>query len=173
MFDGKRQENGQTIIRHLLILHRATHDDIVVAVAPVIGHTFHKTVDALCEEKEPQVASFLHHPPTFRTPFVRIFQKEIGGEAGEHQLAALNLPRLVTLPLDWQVEVASLSALTARYFTAVHLILAIHITVLASGADLGATMPRIPVDVYFPMLGHKVSRKVHKNKKKSLLLRKI
>ena len=156
MFDRKRQENGQPIIRHLLILHRATHDDIVVAVAPVVGHTFHKTVDALGEKEKPEIAPLFHHQPTFRPPFVSIFQKEIGSETGKHQFTALYLPRLVTFPLNRQVEVASLSTLAARYLASVHLILAIHITVLASRAYLGATMPWIPVGVYFPMLGHKV-----------------
>lgn len=113
MFDGERQENGQTIIRHLLILHRTAHDDIVIAIAPVVGCALHETINALGEKEKPKVAPLLHHLPAFRPPFIRIFQKKIGGKAGKHQLATLYLPRLVALPPHGEVEVARLSAFAA------------------------------------------------------------
>ena len=154
MLDWERQENRQTIIGHLLVFHRTAYDDIVIALAPVVGHTFHETVDAFCEEKEPEVASLPHHPPAFRSPFVGIFQEKVGGETSENNLAALDLPRFVTFLLHRQVEITCLTTLTARNLTAVHLILAVNITVFASRANFGATVPRIPIGVYFPALGH-------------------
>ena len=154
MLDGEGQKNGQTIIDHILIFHRASHNDIVIALAPVVGHTFHETVDALGEEKETEVAPLLHHPPTFRSPFVRVFQEDIGGETSEDNLTALNLPRPVAFPLHRQVEIARLAALAARNLAAVHLILTVNVTVFAPSANLGAAMPRIPVGIYFPMFGH-------------------
>ena len=154
MLDGKRPKNGQTIIDHILIFHCTSHHNVVIAFAPVVGHTFQETIDAFGEEKEPKVVSLFHHPPTFRPPFVRIFQEEIRGKASEDNLAALNLPRLVAFPLHRKVEIARLAALAARNLAAIHLILTVNIAVFAPGANLGATMPRIPVGVYFPMLGH-------------------
>ena len=154
MLDWERQENRQTIIGHLLVFHSTSYDDIVIALAPVVGYTFHETVDAFGEEKEPEVAPLPHHPPAFRSPFVGIFQKEVGGETSENNLTALNFPRFVTLLLHRKVEIACLSTHTARNLTAVHFILTIDIAIFASSANFGATMPRIPVGVYFPVLGH-------------------
>ena len=83
--------------------------------------------------------------------------KGIGGETSEDNLTALNLPRLVAFSLHRKVEIARLAALTTRNLAAVHLILTVNIAVFAPRTNLGATMPRIPVGVYFPMLVHKVS----------------
>ena len=113
MLDGEFHKDRQAIIRHFLVLDRASHDDILVAVAPVIGHTFHETIDAFSEKEEPEIASPLHHLPTIRSPRVRIFQQEIGGEAGKDNFTAFNLPRFIPFPLDWQVEIACLPALAA------------------------------------------------------------
>ena len=154
MLNGERQKNGQTIIDHFLVFHCASHNNIVIALTPVVGHTFHETVDAFGEKEKPEVASLLHHPPTFRSPLVRIFQEEIGGETSEDYLAALNLPRLVAFPLHRQVEIACLAALTTRNLAAVHLILTVNVAIFAPSTNLGATVPRIPVGVYFPMLRH-------------------
>ena len=98
MLDWKRQKNWQTIASHFLIFHCASYNDIVIALAPVVRHTFHETVDAFGEEKEPKVAPLFHHPPAFRSPFVCIFQEKIGGETSEDNLATLNLPRPIALP---------------------------------------------------------------------------
>ena len=154
VLDGQRQEDRQSVVGHLLVLHRASHDDIVVAFAPVVGHARHETVDALGEEEKPEVAPPFHHLPAIRPPRIGIFQQEVGGEAGEDHLAAFDLPRFVAFLPDRQVEVARFPALTARYLAAVHLILTIHIAVLAPRAYLGASVPRIPVSVYLPVLRH-------------------
>ena len=110
VLDGEREEDGQAVVGHLLILHGASYDDVVVAVAPVVGHTLHETVDAFGEEVEPEVAPLPYHLPAFRSPLVRVFQQEVGGEAGKDQIAALYLPRFVAFALDGQVEVGGLSA---------------------------------------------------------------
>ena len=154
VLDGERQKNGQTIIDHFLIFHCASHNDIVITLAPVVGHTFHETVDAFGEKEKPEIAPLFHHPPAFGSPLVCIFQEEVGGETSEDYLAALNLPRLVAFPLHRQVEIARLAALAARNLAAVHLILTVNVTVFAPSANLGAAVPRIPVGIYFPMLGH-------------------
>ena len=157
MLDWERQKNRQTTRSHFLVFHRTSHNDIVVAIAPVVGHTFHETVDTFGEEKEPEVTPLLHHAPAFRPPLVRVFQEEIGGKAGEDNLATLNLPRLVAFPLHRQVEIARLAALTTRHLAAVHLILAVNIAIFAPRANLGASMPRIPVGIYFPVFGHSLA----------------
>ena len=154
MFDRERQENGQTHIGHRLVFHCTAYHDIVVAVGPVVRGTFHKPVDAFGEEKEPQVASLLDHSPAFGPPGVCVFQEEIGSKAGKDDLAALDLPRLVPFFLDGEIEITCFTTCAARDLAAVHLILTVDIAILAPGADLGATVPRIPVGVYFPMLGH-------------------
>ena len=154
MLDGERQKNGQTIIDHLLVFHCASHNDIVIALAPVVGHTFHETVDAFGKKEKPEVAPLLHHPPAIGSPLVRVFQEEIGSETSEDNLTALNLPRLVAFSLQRQIEIARLAALTARNLAAVHLILTVNVAVFAPRANLGAAVPRIPVGIYFPMLGH-------------------
>ena len=151
MLDGEREEDGQAVISHLLILYSAAHYHVRISVAPVVRYTFHKAVDTLCEEIEPEVAPPLDHLPAFRTPRVCILEQEVGSEAGEYQSAAFNLPRPVTLSLYRKIEVARLSALAAGYLAAVHLILTVDIAVFAPGTNLGATMPRIPVGIYFPM----------------------
>ena len=154
VLDGKRPEDGQPVIGHLLILHRAPYDDIVIAVAPVVGHAFQETVDAFGEKVELEVAPPPDHFPAFRPPGIGIFQQEIGCKTGEHQLPALDLPGFVALSLDREIEIARLPALAARYLAAVHLILPVDIAVFAPGADLGATVPRVPVGVYLPVFGH-------------------
>ena len=154
MLDGEGEKNGQTIIGHRLVLYRASHDDIVVAVAPVGGYAFHETVDTFGEEVEPEVAPLPHHLPAFRPPFVRVFQQKVGSEAGEDQLAALYLPRLVALLFHRQVEIGCLATFAARALAAIHLVLPVDIAVLAPGAYLGTSVPRIPIGIYLPALGH-------------------
>ena len=152
--DGQRLEDWQAAVGHLLVLHRAAYKHIVVAVAPVVGHAIHETVDALGEEIEPEVAPTLHHQPALLAPLVGIGEQEVGSETGEHHLAAPNLPRLVTPAPDGEIEAACLATFTARYLTAVHLVLTIYIAVFASGTDLGASVPRIPVLVDVCVLCH-------------------
>ena len=154
VLDGEREKDGETIVGHLLVLDGATHDDVVVAVAPIVGHALQEAVDALGEKEKPEVAAAFHHLPTVRAPEVGILQEEVGGEAGEDNLAALHLPRLVALALQREVEIGGLAALAARYLAAVHLVLPIDVAILAPRTYLGASMPRIPVGVYFPILGH-------------------
>ena len=158
MLDGEFHKDRQTIIRHFLVLDRASHDDIVIAFAPIVGYTFHETVDAFGEKEKPEVATPLHHLPAIRSPRVSVFQQEIRGKAGEDYLAALNLPRFVALSLDGEVEVARLPALATGDLATIHLVLAIHIAILAPRADFGASVPRIPVGVYFPVFGHACSQ---------------
>ena len=154
MFDGEGTESGKPIISHLLVLHCTAHDYIVVAVAPVFGNALQESVYTLREEVEPEVVPPLYHLPAFRPPQVSVLEQEIRGEAGEYNLSAFNLPGFVTLSLDGEIEVAGLSAFAAGNLAAVHLILPIDIAVLATGAYLGATVPRIPVGINFPILGH-------------------
>ncbi len=95
--DGQRAEDGQAVVGHRLVLDSATHDDVLVAVVPIVGHALHETVDALGEEEKPEVAPQPHHLPAFGAPWVGILEQEVGGEAGEDHLSALYLPRLVAL----------------------------------------------------------------------------
>ena len=156
MLDGQRLEDRQTVIGHLLVLHRAAYQHIVIAVTPVIGHALHETVDTLGEEIKPEVAPPLHHQPTLLTQLVGIGEQEVGSETGEDHLAALNLPRLVTLALDREIETTRLTAFAALHLAAVHLVLPIYIAVLAPRTDLGASVPRIPVLVDVCTLCHKL-----------------
>ena len=150
MLDGQRLEDGQTVIGHHLILHRAAYQHIVIAITPIIGHALHETVDTFGEEIKPEVAPPLHHQPALLTPLVGIGEQEVGSETGEDHLAALNLPRLVTLALDGEIETARLTTFAARHLAAVHFVLPIYIAVLTPRTDLGASVPRIQVlvDVY-------------------------
>ena len=156
MLDGQRLEDGQTVIGHHLILHRAAYQHIVISVTPIIGHALHETVDALGEEIKPEVAPPLHHQPALLTPFVGIREQKVRSETCEHHLAALNLPRLVTLAFDGELETASLTAFAARHLAAVHFVLPIYIAVLAPRTDLGASVPRIPVFIDVCTLCHKL-----------------
>lgn len=92
VFDGQRFEDRQSVIGHLLVLHRAAYQHIVITVSPIIGHALHETVDTLGEEIELEVAPPLHHQPALLTPLVGISEQEVGSETGEYHLAALNLP---------------------------------------------------------------------------------
>ena len=92
MLDGKRKKNGQPTVRHFLIFDGAADNNIVVAIAPVVGNTFHETVNSLSEKEKAEVATPLDHLPTLGPPLVGIFQKEIRGETGENDFAAFNLP---------------------------------------------------------------------------------
>ena len=83
-----------------------------------------------------------------------VSKQEVGSETGEHHLATLNLPRLVTLALDGEIETDCLTAFAARHFTSVHLVLPIYIAVLAPRTHLGASMPRIPVFIDVCTLCH-------------------
>ena len=85
-------ENRQAVICHLLVLHCATDKHVLVSVFPIIGKTLHEAVDAFCEKIEPKVFSPAYHLPTFISPRVCVFQKEIGGEACEDDFAAFYLP---------------------------------------------------------------------------------
>ena len=145
VLDGQRLEDWQTVISHLLVFHRAAYQHIVIAVTPVIGHALHETVDTLGEEIKPEVAPPLHHQPALLTPLVGISEQKVGSETGEDHLAALNLPRLVTLALNGEIETASLTTFATRHLAAVHFVLPIYIAVLAPRTDLGASVPRIPV----------------------------
>ena len=156
MLDGQRFEDRQSVIGHLLVLHRAAYLHIVIAVTPVIGHAFHETVNAFGEEIKQEVSPPLHHQPALLTPLVGIGEQEVGSETGEDHLAALNLPRLVTLELDGEIEIARLTTFATRHLAAVHLVLPIYIAVLAPGTDLGASVPRIPVLIDVYALCHKL-----------------
>ena len=154
MLYGQRPKDRKAIVCHTLILNGTSHEHIIISVTPVIGNTFHETVYALGEEVEPQVLPYLHHLPAFRSPRISIFQKEIGGEARENDLTALYFPCLVALALQRQIESRSLTAQAARSITSVHLILTIYIAIPASGTYLRASVPRIPICVYAPILRH-------------------
>ena len=154
MLDRQRLEYGQTIVSHILILHRAAYQHIVIPIAPIFGNAIHEAVNAFGEEIEPQVAPLLHHQPALLAPLVSVGEQEVGSEAGENYLAALDFPRLVALSLNGKIETSCLSAQAARHLTAVHLVLTIHIAVFAPRTDLGASMPRIPVRVDVFLLCH-------------------
>ena len=79
-------------------------------------------------------------------------KQEIGGEAGEDNLAARYLPRLVALFPYREVEAGGLAALAARLLAPVHRVLPIDIAVFAARTYLGASVPGVPVGVYLPML---------------------
>ena len=144
-------EYGQAVISHRLILDRAAHNHVVVAVVPVVGNALHKPVNPFGEKEEPEVAPLPNHLPAFGAPLVGIFQQEIGCEAGEHNPSALNLPRFVAPALYRQIEVARLSAFAARDVAAVHLVLTVNVAIFASGADFCASVPRIPVGINCPV----------------------
>ncbi len=154
MFDGHREKYRQTVIRHLLVFNGAAHHHIVVTIAPIAWYAIHKAVDSFGEKEKQKVAPLLNHLPTFWAPRVGIFQEEIRRKTSENNFAAFDFPTFVASAFDWEVEIASFPTFLARNFAAVHLVLTIDITVFASGADFGATVPRIPIGVCFPMLGH-------------------
>ena len=61
---GQRQEYGHTIVATVLILNRAAHGHMPVALAPVGRQTLGKTLDALGKEKECAVgapADYMKH----------------------------------------------------------------------------------------------------------------
>ena len=147
-------QDRKAVVCHLLILYGTSHEHIIIAISPVFGSTFHETVYTIGEEIEQQVFSNLHHLPALGSPRISIFQKEIRSEACENQLTALNLPSLVTLTLEGKIESGCLSAQAARSITTVHLILTIYIAIPTSGTYLRASMPRIPVGIYAPVLRH-------------------
>ena len=154
VLDRQRLKDGQPIVGHLLVLHRAADDDVVVAVAPILRDALQEAVDTFGEEVEMEVAPDTHHLPALGPPRVCVLQEEVGGKAGKDDFSWFDLPGPVPPALDWEVEIAGLAALATGYLAAVHLILPIDIAVLAPGADLCATVPRIPVGIYLPTFGH-------------------
>ncbi len=158
--DRQRAENRHAVVDHRLILHRAAHNNVGVAVAPIVGHTLHEAVDALGEEEKTEVAPKPHHLPAFGAPRVGVLEQEVGGEACEDYFAALYLPRFVALMFNRQIEIARLAAQAACNLAAIHLVLPVDIAVLAPRAYLGTPVPWVPVGVYFPMLGHDYIAKI-------------
>ena len=154
MLDGGGEENGQTIIRHRLVLDRASNQHIVVAIAPIIRDTLRETVDALGEEIEHAVTPLAHHAPAVRPPFVGIFQEEIRGETSEDHLARRQLVRLVTLALDREVERGRFPGDIASYLAPVHLVLPIDVAELTARTELRAPVPRVPVGICAPRFRH-------------------
>ena len=74
--------------------------------------------------------------------------------SNENQLTTLYLPCLVTLAFKGKIKSGCLAAQTARSITTVHLILTIYIAIPASWTYLRASVPRIPVGIYAPVLRH-------------------
>ena len=152
--DWQGLKDGKPIIGHLLVLHRAAYDDVVVAIGPIVRNAFEEAVYALGEKEELEVAAAAHHEPAFLAPGVRVLEQKVTGEAGEDDFSGLDFPGFVAFALDGEVERTGLAAQAAGHLAAVHLVLPIDIAVLAPRADLGAAVPRVPVGVNFPVFGH-------------------
>lgn len=161
MLDRQRLEYRQTIVSHLLVLYRTAHQHVVITICPVIRDALHETVYALGKEVEPQVTAHAHHTPAVRPPLIGILEQKIRCKACEHHLARLNFPTAVTLTLNGQIECGGLAGQIAPYLASIHLILPVHIAVLATRTYLGTSMPRVPIRIYAPMLRH-----IRKNNKK-------
>ena len=147
VFDGQVQEDGQAVVRPILIFHRTADEHIVIALAPVRRQAVRQPVDAFGEEIEPAVAALAHHPPALRPPGVRVLQKEIRGEAGEYNLPRRNFVAPVPPPLHWQRKGSRFSAQAAGQGAAIHFVLPVDVAVFAARADLGAAVPGVPVSV--------------------------
>ena len=154
MFDRQGLENREPEIGHLLVLHRAADEDIVVAVAPIRRKTLFQTVNPFGEKVEIEVLPLSYHIPTLLPPRVSLFQQEVGGKAGKYHFAARDFVGFVPLPLDGKIERGCLPAQAACHSAPVHLILPVDIAILAARTYLCASVPRIPILVNIPMLAH-------------------
>ena len=85
MPDGKPGKNLQPLLRPLLIFHRATHNHIVPALAPVRGNAVHEPRNPFGQEQKRAVLPLLDHVPALRAPAVRFRQQEIRGKAEINQ----------------------------------------------------------------------------------------
>ena len=148
------EEDRQPVIGHRLVLHRATHQHVVVSIAPVGRDALHKAVYPLCEEIKPQILPHPHHLPTLLTPRVGILKQKIGGETGENQPSRRYLILFVPATLHRQIVVGRPPRQIAPYLAAVHLILPIHIAIPAPRTNLGASMPRIPINIQVIAIAH-------------------
>ena len=50
MRNRRISKDGEPVIRHGLVLHRAAHGNIRIASAPIRRKYLHKAIDALCED---------------------------------------------------------------------------------------------------------------------------
>ena len=153
------------MVELLLIFDGASYGYMVLAVAPIGGQSYTKTVDALGGDNERQVAATTYHVPGFGAPWVGFGDKEIGGKAGIDPCARRYAVVAVATELHRQVEGGR-----AGYHIAVLVVktvASIDVAVPASFADLVTTMPQIPHDrhiVSFPFPGFQGSCSLALNK---------
>lgn len=166
--DRQVAENRQPVLRHRPVLHRAAHDHVLPAVAPIIGHRSGETVDPLGEKEEAAVAPPAYHLPGAGPPRIGIGEQEIGGEAGEDEGSGRNLPAPVALTPQGQIVIPVPPRLAAGRLRPVHLVLPIDIAVAAPGADLRTAVPRVPAPSVIgvrPLVFHYYTKFFRRNSK--------
>ena len=141
--DGQGQVDGQAVVGHLLIFHRAVDRDVGVAIAPVGREAGGEAVDPLGDDGKVQVAALAHHLPAGGTPGIGVLQKEIGGHAGKDGVPVRLQPvGPVPVPPDGQVKVGG--AGDRRGVPPDRLVPPVDVAVEAPGADLMAAVPGVP-----------------------------
>ena len=72
----------------------------MIAVASVVWQADPKTLDTFCDNAETEVAALSDKSPGLLAPFVRFFDKEVGGHTGVDRAAFLHFITAVTSSLD-------------------------------------------------------------------------
>ena len=142
----KAVEYRETIVGAILVLNRTADRKIIISVPPIVRNTIGETVDSFCKKAEKAVTTFPHHFPAVFTPVIGAVKKKIRGKTGIDIASRLYFIASVPFFLHGKSEILRFTANTAGYCRTVHLILTVHIAISASGTDLCASVPRIPVN---------------------------
>lgn len=131
------------VVGALLILARASYNDIRIPVAPIIGQRFAKAVYALGDYQKHAVTAMTYHSPRLGAPRIRLLDEEIRCQTGYDECSGRNLVTSAAPPTHGQVEIC-IAHHTAAVASPEHGVLTIHVAVAAALADFMAAVPRIP-----------------------------
>ena len=108
MFDGKLQKDRKPEICRILALTGAGDADVIVAVSPVPGKIYIKTVRSFGDDKKSQIRPETDHFPGFLSPLVGFLQKKIGCKAGIDQFSGRNFVAALAVPPEREAESSGL-----------------------------------------------------------------
>ena len=143
MLEWQLQKQRNSLVCTTLILARYVEEDIIPAIAPIFGQALPHTLGTLREKKKLHIATGFDYLPRLIAPHIGLIQEEVGRHAYTNQLATLNFQTAIAITL----ERIGKTPLRTKHFAAIHSSLAIeeiHIAVLATFANLLASVPRIP-----------------------------
>ena len=151
MLERQLQKQRNSLVSTTLILTRYVEEDIIPAIAPIFGQALSHTLGTLREKKKLHIATGFDYLPRLIAPHIGLIQKEVGRHAYTNQLATLNFQTAIAITL----ERIGKTTLRTKHLASIHSSLAIeeiHIAVLATLANLFASVPWIPNVVHCAIL---------------------